>query len=541
MVWANSVFTSLMRERQMAHPEAVWLLYGDEKYTWQESWNNVERVANGLIDVGVMPGDRVGIMMSNRPEFLWVHIGLSFIGASSVPVNTAQRGQALKHILTDSSVTAVVADGEAIPPLRDVLVDIPSIRVLIGDAPVGDLNISHNIAGITLDSLLAHSPGEPDIDIGSITGAIQPSGNASNASSKAVAGILYTSGTTGPPKGVTPKRADAKGFRRVLSSLQVHPGEVIYTALPLFHGNALGVSMLGSIMLDASLALGKRFSASRLFDECRRYNAVEFNTLGGMVSMLCKQPPRPDDSDNPVRTVLSAGCPVEYWDYFQKRFNVKVVEWFGMVDAPGYLLNDEGRIGSMGKPAGDVLFKVVDDNGVELSPGEVGELVLHHPLGRMSEYHNLPDATDDAYRDGWFHTGDLAETDTDGYFYYRGRKKESMRRRGENISAWEIESVLNRHPAIVECAAHAVPSELGEDEVKVVVVLKKGEHLDPSELLQYCEGKMAYYAIPRYVEYVDEIEKTPTQRIRYEELKKRGITSSTWDREKVSYQVNKDV
>ena len=195
----------------------------------------------------------------------------------------------------------------------------------------------------------------------------------------------------------------------------------------------------------------------------------------------------------------------------------------------------------MGKPAGDVLFKVVDDNGVELSPGEVGELVLHHPLGRMSEYHNLPDATDDAYRDGWFHTGDLAETDTDGYFYYRGRKKESMRRRGENISAWEVESVLNRHPAIVECAAHAVPSELGEDEVKVVVVLKKGEHLDPSELLQYCEGKMAYYAIPRYVEYVDEIEKTPTQRIRYEELKKRGITSSTWDREKVSYQVNKDV
>jgi crotonobetaine/carnitine-CoA ligase len=259
-----------------------------------------------------------------------------------------------------------------------------------------------------------------------------------------------------------------------------------------------------------------------------------------MVSMLCKQPSRPDDPDNPARTVLSAGCPVEYWDYFQKRFNVKIVEWFGMVDAPGYLLNDEGRIGSMGKPAGDVLFKVVDGNDAELPPGKVGELVLHHPLGRMSEYHNLPDATESAYRDGWFHTGDLAEIDSDGYFYYRGRKKESMRRRGENISAWEIESVLNGHPAIAECAAHAVPSDLGEDEVKVVAVLKQGERLDPLDLLRYCEGKMAYYAIPRYIEYVDEIEKTPTQRIRYAELKERGITGSTWDREKAGYRVRKD-
>ncbi len=540
MSWADSVFASLMKERCLAHPEAVWLLCGDEKYTWQESWNNVESAANGLIDAGIRPGDKVAIMMSNRPEFLWVHIGLAFMGASSVPINTAQRGHALRHIITDSSAVAVVADGEMIPPLSEVITNTPSVRVIVGDAPSSDLNISRNISGVTLDSLLSHNPGESSMDVGAIIAEMQAANGDSSASSKAVAGILYTSGTTGPPKGVTPRRADSKGFRRVLSSLQVRPGEVIYTALPLFHGNALGVSMLGSIMLDVSLALGRRFSASRLFDECRRYNAVEFNTLGGMVSMLCKQPARPDDSDNPVRTVLSAGCPVEYWEYFQRRFNVKIVEWFGMVDAPGYLLNDEGIVGSMGKPAGDVLFKVVDDDDIELPPGNVGELILHHPKGRMSEYHNLPDDTESAYREGWFHTGDLAEVDPDGYFYYRGRKKESIRRRGENISAWEIESVINNHPAVAECAAHAVPSDLGEDEVKVVVVLKPGEYLDPLGLLQYCEGKMAYYAIPRYIEYADELEKTPTQRIRYAELKKRGITDSTWDREEAGYQVRKD-
>jgi carnitine-CoA ligase len=215
------------------------------------------------------------------------------------------------------------------------------------------------------------------------------------------------------------------------------------------------------MVLDAKLALAERFSASRFFDDCRRYQAVEFNTLGGMISILLKQPPRPDDADNPVRFVLSAGCPPDRWEEFERRFGLRIIEWFGMVDAPGVLLNTQGRVGSMGEAIAGVEYRVVDDQDHPVGPGVVGELVFRHPKGQMTYYENRPDATEEAYRGGWFHSGDLAECDQDGFFYYRGRKKESMRRLGENISAWEIETVLNGHPQLTESAAHAIRSELG--------------------------------------------------------------------------------
>ncbi|HYA35634.1 MAG TPA: hypothetical protein VEF03_08435, partial [Candidatus Binataceae bacterium] len=173
-----------------------------------------------------------------------------------------------------------------------------------------------------------------------------------------------------------------------------------------------------------------------------------------------------------------------------------------------------------------------------LAPGKVGELVFRHPKGQLSHYHKLPDATAEAYRGGWFHSGDLAKTDDDGFFYFCGRKKASMRRRGENISAWEIETVVNEHPAVLESAAYAVPSEMGEDEVKVAVVLRPGVSLKPEELLDFCTGRMAHYAIPRFVEFVDDVPKTGTQRIQYAALKERGI-GNAWDREKAGYEVKR--
>jgi crotonobetaine/carnitine-CoA ligase len=219
---------------------------------------------------------------------------------------------------------------------------------------------------------------------------------------------------------------------------------------------------------------------------------------------------------------------------------VRIIEWFGMVDAPGILLNDEGRIGSMGKAGiSGVEFRVVDDEDRPLPAGQTGELVFRHPAGQITHYHKLEDATEAAYRGGWFHSGDLAEVDEDGFFYYKGRKKESMRRLGENISAWEIETVLNAHPAILDSAAHAVQSELGEDEVKVCLVLRPGETPSPEEILDYCVGKMARHAIPRYVEFVTELPKTATERNQYATLKARGLTPETWDREQAGYELKR--
>jgi crotonobetaine/carnitine-CoA ligase len=341
---------------------------------------------------------------------------------------------------------------------------------------------------------------------------------------------MYTSGTTGPPKGVVAEGYDLSHVHDLLGRLGVAQGETIYTALPLFHGNALILSAMGAIWNDWTLALAPRFSASRFFDDVRRYGAVEFTALGAMIPILLKQPERPDDADNPARVCLSAACPDWAWKEFERRFGVRIVEFYGLVDHPGYLVNDEGVPGSMGKPKGVTEFRVVDDEDCELPTGKVGELVMRHPGGRLTYYHDDPDATDEAYRGGWFHTGDLAYVDDSGFFFYAGRKKESMRRKGENISAWEIENAVNQHPAVEECAAHAVVSALGEDEVKLVVVCKPGASVTPEELIDFCTGRVAEYAIPGYVEFRSTLPKTGTHRVQYAALKAEGITPSTWER-----------
>lgn len=508
----------LMRLRLAAHPSETWLKFRDDQYSWQDTLSNIQRAANGLLALGVRPGDRVAIMMGNRPEFLWIHLAASFIGALSVPVNTSQRGATLQHILTDSDSVVIVFENSLRDAVLTVRHQLPRLRATV----VADGAASGGVDW-TVERLFDHPDREPEVELAEPTGGI---------------GMSYTSGTTGPPKGVVATGGqDMSAILTILQAIQVQPGETMYTPLPLLHGNALGVSAIGSIILDAKLALGERFSASRFWQECRKYDAVEFNALGAMLPILMKQPPRPDDRDNPVRVVLSAACPASIWRDFEARFGVRIVEFYGMVDSLGFLMNDTGKVGSMGKPIGGVEFRVVDDNDQPVSPGKVGELVFRHPQGQVTRYHKLDQATAEAYRGGWFHSGDLAEMDTDGFFYFRGRKKASMRRRGENISAWEIESVLNQHPAVLESAAHAVPSELGEDEVKACVVLRPGAQLPPEALLDFCRGRMAYYAVPRYIEIVDEIPKTATHRVQYETLRQRGVTPQTWDREKAGYQL----
>jgi crotonobetaine/carnitine-CoA ligase len=509
---AQGAVEQLIRSRVAEHPDATWLKWRDEEIPWRDVLSCAQRVANGLLELGVRPGERVALLMSNRPEFIWLHFGVLLIGAHSVPVNISQRGATLAHILADSDAAAVVFQADLRDAMLAVRHELPALRhLVICDGPPGD--------GVDCDveRLLAGRDAEPDVELA------EPSGGV---------GMMYTSGTTGPPKGVVATAYDLNPLLVLLRASGVLPGETMYTGLPLFHGNALLVSMLGSIFLDAKLALAPKFTASRFFDDCRRYEAVEFNTLGGIISILLKQPPGPGDRDHAVRTVLSAGCPPDRWREFELRFGVRIIEWFGMVDSPGILLNDAGRVGSMGRSGvSDVDFRVVDDKDRPLGPGEVGELVFRHPNGPLTHYHKLPDATESAYRDGWFHSGDLAHYDDDGFFYYRGRKTESMRRLGENISAWEIETVVNAHPRVLDSAAHAVRSELGEDEVKICVVPRPGEAPAPEEILEFCAGRMAQHAIPRYVEFLDALPKTATERNQYGALRARGLTPSTWDRE----------
>jgi crotonobetaine/carnitine-CoA ligase len=501
------VIAALLEYRATEHPEKIFVKWRDRRITWGDFYDDILRVAGGLRDAGIEQGDRVAVMMPNRPEFLLAHFGAICAGAAPVPVNTAQRGETLAYLLKDCGARAIVVDDSLLAQYAETGADL--IEIVHGE-PQGRSN------AIAFDDVLSGKPEPVDAQIEGSQGGTS-------------FGVLYTSGTTGPPKGVVPMRTDITPLLAMWDAMNVRPGETIYTCLPLFHGNPLGISVLGAMFLDAQIAIGDRFSAHRFWDEVRAFDAVEFNHVGAIIPILLKQPEQPDDADNPVRTVLSAGCPPHCWEPFQERFGVRIVEQFSMVDSPGYLINLDGKVGSMGKPTAGCEATILADDGAELGVGLVGELALRAQQGRTHFYLNQPQETEHAFRDGWFHTGDLASRDDEGFFYYAGRKKESMRRRGENVSAWEVENVVAQFPGVLESAAHGVPSELGEDDIKVVVVPREGATVDPRALLDFCNTRMAKYAVPRYVEIRREIPKTPTQRPRYAELKAEGVTEHTWD------------
>jgi crotonobetaine/carnitine-CoA ligase len=282
--------------------------------------------------------------------------------------------------------------------------------------------------------------------------------------------------------------------------------------------------------------LDPRFSASRFWDRVRHYGATQFNAIGAMIPILMKQPQQPNDADNPVRIVHSAACPANLWKAFEKRFNVKIWEAYGAVDGGGVTISNPGDapVGSVGKPAPHIVWKLVDDDGKEVPQGEPGELiskVLDKKTGSV-EYYKNPEASSKKVKGEWLHSGDLFYADKDGNLYFVDRKSDSMRRRGENISSWEVENVVEKHPAVAICAAFGVPSELGEDEVMIWIKPKEGMALDLKELMGFCGENMAHFMVPRYVDVVNDIPRTGTLRVQKAGMKKQGVTDRTWDREK---------
>jgi crotonobetaine/carnitine-CoA ligase len=291
------------------------------------------------------------------------------------------------------------------------------------------------------------------------------------------------------------------------------------------------------------MVLSDKFSASRFWEDIRKAQATQFNYLGAVIPILDKQPEKPDDLDNPVRIALGAGCPQAVMDRFEKRFGLKCMEGFGMTEIgiPVHTTLYDRRPGSCGKPLPIYEIKLLDDQDEEVPVGEPGEIVFRplEPFTMMLEYYNMPDKTLETFLNLWFHTGDLAKRDADDYLYFVDRKKDALRRRGENISSFEVERAINTHPKVLESAAIAVKSELAEDEVKICVVLKPGEELDPEELITYADERMPYFAVPRFVEFMDALPKTPTERVQKHLLKQAGITANTWDREKTGIKVSR--
>jgi crotonobetaine/carnitine-CoA ligase len=515
----------------------------EEKYTYRDMHLLSNRLGNGLLNLGLKKGEGVALMEVNSPEFLLTIFGTFKTGMYSVMVNVSLRGEGLKFIIDHSDASAIIIHWSFLQAFLDIKDQLPKIRYVIVDineAPA-DFKLPEGI--VSLQEVMQASDEDIDIEI----------------SLDDMAMLMYTAGTTGLPKAIQFWQGKLIGGLSIqtlmsLMKMMAQSDDVLFTALPLFHSNALFLTSLSAYFAERPLILGKKFSASRHFDICRKYGVTTFNTLGAMVTFLMKQPERPNDKEHNLRAVNTAACPKELWVAFEERYGVKIHEAYGATDGGGFMLSSFGRddqpVGSMGRPMAGVVAEVMDDNGVILpEPEKVGELVFlvrdSEIKQRQVKYFKDESASKSLIQKGadgqlWFLTGDLAYKDKDDWFFFVDRKKDSIRRRGENIASFSIENIINQNEKILEVAAFGVKTEMSEDEVMVSVVLKPGETMTPEELLDFCQGKMAYFMIPRYIDFVDKLPKSEVHRTMKRFLKERGVTPTTYDREKAGYEIKRD-
>ncbi|MBI5505901.1 MAG: AMP-binding protein [Deltaproteobacteria bacterium] len=520
-------FARVLEQQAVAKGDETFLLFEGECIGYAELDRRANRIAAALARRGVGQGSGVAIMMNNSPAWLEVFFGTQKLGAYAVPINVALRGEGLGYIIDHSEAATLVVDADLLDAVLPIRAERSGLSRLI-------VNTSYLVDPATAPPVPADAVTLADL---AAEGSPEPRDRDLTPGGKAV--LLYTSGTTGLPKAVVVQRG---GFSwagvTALAQAAYGPGEVLYTCLPLFHANALFLSVMQALRCALPIAIGRRFSASRFWDDLRRYDASTFNALGAMIPILLKQPPRPSDRQHRVHVVFSAAAPKWAWEQFEERFGTKIWEAYGAVDGGGFMLFNMGNgpKGSMGVPPPGVDARVFREDGTEAEPGEVGELVfkVDDPVARRVDYFKNEKASAAKIRDGWFHTGDLASRDDEGWFYFADRATDSLRRRGENISSFEIEKIVNQHPSVLESGAYGVPSELGEDDVMLAVVKKPGMEVTPQELVAFCEQRMAKFMVPRYIDFRDSLPKTETHRVQKANLKKEGVTATTWDREKTA-------
>jgi len=515
------VLGDVLRSRAETHRDATFLRFRDGELTFAEVDVMADRYARGLSAEGVGRGDHVAMMLPNCPEFVPLIFALARLGAVAVPVNTAYRGELLRHVLDSADVSTLVIDAAYVDRLPPVAMQVPDlVRVVVRggrDTTIGLLGVTT----VEMSRLLAH-------------GADPVEGGARFADLQA---IMYTSGTTGRSKGAMVSHALALSCAEDSLDFLDRWDKRVYCPLPLFHAAGLWDGVFSALLSGGSIGIVERFSASRFWDDVRRFDAQVALSVFAMIPILLGAPPTPRDTDHPLEMFYMGKSALDA--KLRERFGVRSVETYtstevGIATGSPY---GQWRQGSMGQVHGERFdVAVVDEWDREVGASEAGELVVRpkQPFVITTGYYGMPEATAHAFRNLWFHTGDRAWRDAEGYFYFLDRIADAIRRRGENISAFDIECEVNLHPAVLECAAIGVPSELGEEEVKLAVVLAPGATLGAPELVAYCAGKLPAFMVPRYVEFIDELPRTPTDKVAKHVLRamgRDGRTAATWDRE----------
>lgn len=517
----NASYFDLLKRQSKKNAQKTFIVYENQNITYKKALEQTNCYIQFLADKGYKKGDGIGIMMGNNPEFIFLVCASQALGLCIVPLNTGLMGNSLIHIINDSGIKGIIIDEPFVESILYHQHDI-NIKQLIINSPLKDIS-TFTSTKIEIDSLhsVLHYSYNPTIKQKSL-----------NKDSKAF--IIYTSGTTGLPKGVV-YSYENKMIKGVsfAANILYKKNDVLYCYLPLFHGNALFQTFISSLVLGITMVLTKKFSASRFWQEVKLHEVTSFNAIGSIIPILYKQPPQ-QDKDHKVRIVISSACPANLWKAFEERYGVTIYEAYGAVDAPGYSIANlgDGPVGSFGRPTPLIKAKVCDHDGKELKAHEIGELVFKLKKKDLVKFYNNAEASAQKNRNGYLYTGDLVYKDEKGYYYFVGRKTESMRVKGENVSAYEVEQVINKHPKVLDCTAFAVPSDLAEDEIMTCIVLMENEFLDASELKKWLGDKLAKFAIPRYYRFINELPKTSTFRVIKTDLVKAGITSDTIDTSK---------
>ncbi len=511
-----------LHARAARHPHKNFLTFEGERWSYAQMNEGAARVAEYLTSRGVGLGASVGILLPNLPAFLEIFFATQRVAATAVPMNTGLKADGLSFIIDNATITTLFTTKRLLPLVESLRAGLAQpLRIIVvpehrgEDVPALSDGVAH------YDEARAAAP------------QAAPFGNIPP---KTVSLLLYTSGTTGHPKGVVYCYGTSQmKMLRAGAHFTVRRDDIYYTCLPLSHANALLVTSMAALYVGAEVALSRRFSASNFWREIRESRATIFNTIGTMIPILMKQPHDPMASQHGVRTVVSAACPAELWNEFEQRFAVHVTETYGAVDGGGFLTLNAGNapVGSIGKPLGRRKFRLIDADGADVAVGQPGQLI--HYVGKAGKrgggevrYHKNDKATADKTRDGWVFTGDLMRMDEAGFLYFVGRATDSMRVGGENVSAFEVESVIDRHDDVLESAAIGVPSELAEDDILVVVQPRLGHAVDPAALHAYAQTHLPRYAVPRYVRVVAQLPKTGTHRTMKHELARDGVTDDTW-------------
>ena len=520
-------YDRLLRWRATETPDRAFLSFqGDAYETYGETWERVFALARGLKAQGVKPGDRVATFAPNCRVAIHLWLALNLLGATDAPINPAFRGQPLAGVINMLDVSMIVAECGLLPVLRDIEDDLPRLSDVICFSAEQASADAVQFKRLRLTQL---SPVDDAPD------GWQPPGAAFNH----ISSILMTSGTSGPSKGVMVPHAQAILIaQHSVSGMQVEQNDVFYCAHPIFHMSPRYCVFTAAMLTGARVWFDGSFQADRWLDRIREAGATVTIGHGPLLEMIFAQPERADDADNPLKRLGTSPFPKHIAEAFERRFAMKGVETWGMTEVgiPCWHPYDEPlRPGSCGKIHDDWYeFRVVDpETDIEVPPGVVGEFVIRpkHPSTIMQGYFGRPDATVEAWRNLWFHSGDGGYIDAEGWVYFVDRLKDRIRRRAENISSFDIECAALKYPGITEAAAVGVPSGFaGDDDVKLCIATASGASVEARDLIAYLAKSLPHHMVPRYIEFLPALPRTPTTKIQKSVLRASGVRDETWDR-----------